>query len=70
VTFTIGIGQYGGGVDGNLAGEGLRCKLAVAVDMDMADAEDVPKLSGSRARDPALMIPIATAATMTPIRPV
>ena len=29
VTFTIGIGQYGGGVEGNLAVAGLMCTLAV-----------------------------------------
>lgn len=29
VTVTIGMGQYGGGVDGKFAGDGLRRKLAV-----------------------------------------
>ena len=29
VTFTIGIGQYGGGVEGKSAADGLICKLAI-----------------------------------------
>jgi hypothetical protein len=48
VTFTIGMGQYGGGVDGNSAVAGPICKLAAAVTWVVVGATVVGGIVGGR----------------------
>src|SRR3974390_2684744 len=61
VTGTIGIGQYGGGVEGNFAVDGLICRLATG-------AGGPPDTGATGRTHPAVKRPIASAAMAIPVR--